>query len=481
MTIIQAVERLPYEKDSYAPFRYELEVIERLENLLGGPLPDDFRWYLANVGWRKIEYRKGSLLVPFGEYLQVLAFEAAENQVFAVSGYNDFVRGREGTRLPGEPREYFPFGQIKGGNPHVSLRLLVRLSDEGRGSIWAAHTVAHCDKDEVPEPLRLADDLAGFLSHLDPDRELAPIAERSNNALFNRLLENQLTSQGIEPTTAADPESLLAAFFKTPQTFVFDGARNVEYQYRFYGHGIANAAIFSQKAGWFSRPGDNRSGLFPAPLQRSEIVFGAPRVFDFPLVGSEGKNGFRLLTAESRVGDGFQLTEHFLAHEDEGRWTLVRRHDATIDDVRIKGVGTFTFDATYKWKLKKKVTPAWSELPAELRVEGEEDALNSMRIAFIKEVMARREFKQVFEARGFQIYTGRMYPEFEAMTNDEKEEWADCYPRLARSDEIWQLLGKKLTVTVLSDADFHIHTDAKWDPEHGLTVEVKAWQIAQAI
>lgn len=44
---------------------------------------------------------------------------------------------------------------------------------------------------------------------------------------------------------------------------------------------------------------------------------------------------------------------------------------------------------------------------------------------------------------------------------------------------MWKLLGKKRILYVESDNKFHLEADACWDPEHGLTVEVKDWRIAR--
>ena len=128
-------------------------------------------------------------------------------------------------------------------------------------------------------------------------------------------------------------------------------------------------------------------------------------------------------------------------------------------------------------KLKKKAIPAWSELPAEVYIEGEEDALTPERISFARAVMMREDFKPVLEAYIFDIYTKYAYPDFEAMNNDEKEEYAADYPRLDTPQQVWQTLGKKSSLHIESDTAFSFHTPCTWDPEHGLTVRVRDWKI----
>jgi hypothetical protein len=63
------------------------------------------------------------------------------------------------------------------------------------------------------------------------------------------------------------------------------------------------------------------------------------------------------------------------------------------------------------------------------------------------------------------------------MPDDEKAEWADCDPEVSAPSEMWKLRGKKRILYVESDDKFHLEADACWDPEHGLTVEVKDWRI----
>lgn len=476
-TVEAVVAALPYEKDPYPPFQYTFDTVEALERLIGAPFPDDFRWYLENIGWRKLDYDHQTILVPRGEYIHALAFEAVENEVFAIGRYNDFIAGREGAFLQGDRKRYFPFARINGGNPQVSLWLLINLNGEDCGAIWAVRSIGHFDKEAPSQPLRIADDLAALLAQIGPEKKLGRVAEKNNEALFARLLADYIAAPRYQPTRAAEPDALIRAVFERPGEIVFDGARNVEYQHRAYGQRMESFEAFAAKAEWYSKEAAGERSLFPGPLRRREIKIGAPRVFDDVYAFNDGKHGFRLVAVDCLVGDGFRLREHYLLHSDQRQWTLLRRHDATIDDVRMKGVGTLAFDATYKWKLKKKVTPAWSELPIELHVDGEEDALTAERIAFIKDVIARAEFKPEFEAHVFELYSGRMYPEFEAMSDDEKAEWQDCYPKLAQPREIWRLLGKKGAIYIRSDREFEIYTDASWDLEHGLTARVADWRI----
>lgn len=444
---------------------------------MGRPLPEDVRWYLANVGWRKIDYGQRTILVRRGDYLHDMEFEAAEHHAFALSGYEKFAAGHEGDLLPHDAKLYFPFGQISGGNPVFSLRLLVSLNDENRGSIWAVRPIGYYGDQNPSEPTRIADDMAAFLRQIGPDKTLAPVAKRNNEELFQRLLANYAASGSAKPTTAAAAETLIASFFERPEEIVFDGARNVEYQYRSHGHRYESAEKFAAAADWYATKLAENPMWLPAPLQRRDIRIGAPRVFDRTYEFNQRKHGYHLVTVESTVGDGARLKEEYLLHHDKAGWTMLRRYETVIDDVRVKGLGAFSFDSTHKWKLRKKVQPTWSELWAEIHVEGEEDALTPARVAFVKEVIAKAEFKPVFEAYVYKLYTERMYPEFEAMPPDEKQDWADAYPRLNAAREIWRLLGKTCAIYITSDSAFHLAADASWDPEHGLTLEVKNWRI----
>lgn len=61
--IEEAVAQLPFEKDPYFPYQYSKEEIAACEALIDQPFPEDLRWYLRNVGWRKIDYDHRSILV----------------------------------------------------------------------------------------------------------------------------------------------------------------------------------------------------------------------------------------------------------------------------------------------------------------------------------------------------------------------------------------------------------------------------------
>src|SRR5690606_17890709 len=134
--------------------------------------------YLANIGWRKIDYDHQTILVKVGDYLHDLQFEAVENEVFAVSNYKGFAEGNEGHLLPHDAKLYFPFGQMKGGNPQVLFRLLISLNDENRGSIWTVRMIGRSGDQSPSQPIRIADDMAVFLEQIGPDKTLRPVAEK---------------------------------------------------------------------------------------------------------------------------------------------------------------------------------------------------------------------------------------------------------------------------------------------------------------
>lgn len=477
MRIRSVTAAIPYEKDPYSPFQYSKAITDELELKLGKSFPDDFLWYLANIGWRKIDYDYQTILVRVGEYLHDVQFEAVENEVFSVRNYKDFTEGNEGHLLPHDAKLYFPFGQMKGGNPQVSFRLLISLNDENRGSIWALRMIRYSGDQSPSQPIRIADDMAAFLEQIGPDKKLRPVAERNNEELFERLMADYLASTDIMPTTAVDPQTLIMAFFERPSEMVFDGVRNVEYQHRVNGQRFENQTEFMEKANWFATKLPSNPYHAPPPLLRLEIKIGAAQDFDRSYVFNQNAHNYKLVPVASLVGDNHRLKEEYLLHHGTDGWTMLRRYKATIQDVRIQGVGTFTFDSTYKWQLKKKVTPAWSELPFELYVDGKEDALTASRVAFVKEVINNTAFKPVFESYVFSLYTETMYPEFEAMSDDERAEWTDCYPKISTPGDIWTLLGKKCSLYVDSDDGFTLAADACWDPEHELIVRVKQWCI----
>ncbi|GJD96044.1 SMI1/KNR4 family protein [Methylobacterium iners] len=422
MTEIEAaVAAIPYEDAYGTPERYTDDAITACEQQVGRPLPPMLRWYLTNVGWRKLAYDHRSILVPDAAYLCLLAFEGADHQVFAQHHYEEYLTRNEGGLLPHDKAAYLPFGMLTGGRGRTaSLRLLISLNDDDHGSIWAVKPFAFFGNWSPSQPLRLADDFAAFLRQIGPADRLGPVADANNEALFERLVDRYLASRTVEPTSAPTAEALMRTFFERYADMIFDGARNVEFQHRAYGHPYEDERAFAIDANRFGIELRATSAWMPGPLQRRDIRIGQPELFDRIYAYRTGEHRLRIVTIDSVVGDGHRLREEFLLHHDPdaASWTMLRRLEATIDDVRVKGVGTFTFDATEQWRLKKKIRPAWSELPATLHVAGDEGALTRARIAFVEDILRREDFKPILEAHVFDLYTRVAYPEFEAMPEE---------------------------------------------------------------
>ncbi|MBW6423769.1 hypothetical protein KX729_20115 [Rhizobium sp. XQZ8] len=480
MRIENVVAGLPYEKEPFFPFRYEEETIKACETAVGQPFPEDLRWYLANVGWREIDYDHRAILVREGDYLYLLNFEKVTNQVFAEDNYTGYVSRNEGGSLPGDPARYFPITEIKGEmNPQVSFRVLVSLNDADRGSVWLVRPIGHFGDQTPSEPIRIADDLAGFLEQVSSRRKSEPVAEKNNSALFKRLFDDYLKAPAVPPTSAGDIETLLHAFFDNRENTLFDGARNVEFNRHIQAQRFENAEKLSAVAELLAREMPTSAFHGSTAVRRGNIKIGKAAAYDAAFAADRLTPGFMTVPVKSLVGDGMKMKEEYLLFHDAGskQWTIVRRLESAIGNVKVPGVGTFAYDSTYKWHLKAKVQPAWSELKAELNVDGEEDALTAGRIEFIKEIVAKAEFRPILEDDVFRLYRDRYYPDFEAMDEDEKKDWAKDFPAIADSSEVWRLFKKKSRIHVESDRVFTVWLDAGFDPEHGLEVRVEDWTI----
>lgn len=481
--IESVVAGLRYEKDPYPPFKYDEETIAACEAATDRPFPEDLRWYLANVGWWKIEYDYRSILVRGGDYLYRLDFEAVDNQVFAERHYRDFRAGNEGGLLPDDPAGYFPISDIKGEmNPQVSFRVLVNLNDADRGSIWLVRPIGHFGDQTPSEPIRIADDLAGFLEQIGARKKHEPVAEKNNNALFKTLFADYLKAPAVLPTSAGDIETLLHTFFDNRENTIFDGARNVEFNRHIQAQRFESAEKLRAVVELLAREMPTSAFHGSTAVQRNNIRIGKAAPYDAAFAADRLTPGLITVPVESLVGDGMKMKEEYLLFQDAGSkdWSIVRRLESSIGNVKVTGVGTFAYDSTYKWHLKTKVQPVWSELKAELNVDGEEDALSAGRIGFIKEIVSKAEFRPVLEDYSFRLYRDRYYPDFEAMDADEKHDWAEDFPDIAGPREVWRLFKKKSRIHVESDRTFTLWLDAGFDPEHGLEVRVEDWKISAA-
>lgn len=479
--IEDAVAGMRYEKDPYYPYRYDPQTVNDIEAMVSRPLPEDMRWYLLNIGRLGLEYDHSSLLVQRGEALLNLRFEGVEDQVFCRSRYDHFLERNEGGRLPGEARYYYPLCEIKGEfNPSVVLRLLIDLNDGASyGSLWGVRPIGYYDDQTPSEPIHIADDLVAFLGQIGSERALRDKAEKHNEALFKRLFGDYLAAPAISPTNATDGESLLHHFFAHREETHFDGLRNVEFDHHTRGQRFETAAGLARSVETLAISLPTSPFHGSTGVHRQDIKFGTPEAYGGSFGSDRLTPGFTTQPVTSTIGDGLKFSETYLLFQDRktGAWTIVRRLDGVIANVKIKNVGTFGFDSTYKWHLKKKVTPAWAEFKAELTVDGEEAALTPQVIAFIRDIAGRAGFRSVFEEHVFRLYTDRYYPDFEAMDADEKKDWAKDFPDIAEPSEIWVLFGKKASIHVHGDNIFTLHVNAGFDPEHGLDIRVEDWRI----
>ena len=402
--IESVVAGMKYEPVPSFPYQYTNEVITAAEQLAGKKFPEDFKWYLLNVGWRKLAYDYRSILVPTGGYIYTLQFEGAEHQTFSLNRYKQYLENNNGAELPFENRFYYPFGKIEGEiNPAVSFQLLVNLNKEYYGTIWAIKSFNYNDKLPAPSPMYLADNLASFLQQINADARLRPVAAETNKALFLDMLEEQLAKPDVFTTRAASAEQLLRLFLANDQPFNVNAIRNVEFQHLDNALRVENRQKLQERIDAFSDI--THSYRLARPLKRSKTTVSAPVLLERSRFFNWGNDNYYLVDVESMVGDNNVLKESFLLYQDieKSQWSMIRRYQASIDDVKIKEIGTFSFDVTGKWMLKKMVTPAWSQLPAVFRIEGEEDALTGPLITFAKEILDKADFKPVLEAFIFRI------------------------------------------------------------------------------
>jgi hypothetical protein len=254
MSKIESVAaNIPYEKDPYGPYQYSVENIAAWEQLVGRSFPDDFKWYLLNIGSLRTDSNHRAIIIRADEYLYLLKFEAVEKQVFVQGRYEEYVAGKAGEFLPHNRALYFPFAKIEGEmNPSVTFHVFISLNEENFGSVWTGMTTWEKDP---RQPLKIADDFTSFLEQIGANKTLEPVAEANNEELFLKLKANHEAAGQTAPTSAADPKELLRRFFEptADKPFVFDGVHGVEYQRRRNGQTVKNQGEFRRKSGLFLR------------------------------------------------------------------------------------------------------------------------------------------------------------------------------------------------------------------------------------
>lgn len=211
-------------------------------------------------------------------------------------------------------------------------------------------------------------------------------------------------------------------------------------------------------------------------LARDGVQIDAPVPFEGPrLLGTQ--HGLAVIRVQSVIGTAIPFEENYLMHRTENGWSIVRRLEAKIDDLTVKGVGTFAFDQREGWHLKRKIRPAWSDVPFDVNIQGREDALTKDKIELVRQIKTDAAFRDSFEGELFAHYTEVARPGFEDLPPDERAEWEDAFPTITSPFEIWGLIDKQRSIFIDGDGTVTITVDTHFEPEHGYTRRIDAWAM----
>ena len=269
------ISKIPLEKEPSLPFQYTAEIVGDIEKIIGQPLPDDFKWYLLNIGWRKIAFGFRSFLLKPAGYIYNLKFESVVHQAFSISQLNQLQENNNSKFLPEKGKDFFPFGKMEGEiNPSVVYQLLLKLDEDNQASVWAMEALPFSAKGRQPQIIMVATGFINFLQQLISVEKATQIAVKNNDGLFLEMLNDYLKLPRLLPTVLPDYHELMDKIFSTNQPIIIDGARHVEYQYLANSSRVEDFQNFSERALVFE---NNISHTWlVGGLERKEINYSSP-------------------------------------------------------------------------------------------------------------------------------------------------------------------------------------------------------------
>lgn len=203
---------------------------------------------------------------------------------------------------------------------------------------------------------------------------------------------------------------------------------------------------------------------------------GPRHKYEFPgLIG--GEHNFHSCWIKGVLTSGVECEHQFVFFRDTKQKVLsfITVANTRYQSVKVRGLGTFEYTDGW-WNLTRKKKPTWSILPCSVSIADGPDLFDAENILFMTEFFNRDDFRTDFEQYVFQQYQTVDYPEY--LAYDEEEQSDYDYPSISSKEEVWQLLGKTLSMHAqMSEKTMTMNADYLADDEHGITITIKYGKI----
>ncbi|GEM_PF-4756731 len=186
-------------------------------------------------------------------------------------------------------------------------------------------------------------------------------------------------------------------------------------------------------------------------------------------------NFYKAIVKSTIHGLACKETFVFYKNPDTKMLSFVKRVNIEIEDLKIKGIGTFEYD--FSWSSKKNKKIKWSKIPATIYLNRYEEDFTEDYFNFIRQTINNTSFKEKLEHYIFNHYQKHDYTEYLEMDAADKEEWEDAYPLIKIPRDIWKVLGEEFDIHFIDNQTFDLQFEYGPDPEHGISLIVESGEL----
>jgi len=474
------VEDAYSENEIFDALQYENEIPNAKE-----VLPKDYLWYLGNLGDTTVRNVEYEVQIDSNTCL-VLSFSGLTYPQEACNQYRYYTcTGSYDYRLD-EPTLNFvldkKFLPISFENQGEILLMDIK---ENIGSIWQLASKDSCNEHQLEYgPIFVANSLTEFLNILQPidsfkesllAKGFKEIDEFSrvwkknvltNEELFYQCLSDYEMNTKMDFTQFTNPEEFLKVLIENPGSIKINEPRAVELFHLSFVWKAKNRGEFLDNI--------EKVRKLKSNLLKKRKNYKLKKLKQYTNTGysSIGTNhNFYRLFLESSMND-LQCKETFVFYKDSDTQllSLVKRVKIEIEDLIIKGIGTFEYD--FSWSSKNPINTNWSKIPATIYLTRYQEDFTENYYAFIRQTISDSSFKETLEQFIFDHYQKHDYLEFLAMGKADKDYFEDSYPKVSLPSNIWKVLGEEFDIHFIDDQCFDLQFEYLPDDEHGLAITV---------
>ena len=497
--IVKTLNFDDFDDDMFAELFTEEQIKKAFsyENIDTNPLktlPEDYLWYLQNYGCRTIRTMEHKVQIDKNTHYIVsfdglVAPEKAWQQYryhTCMGSYSYRLEDNESEVLD---RKFLPITNENKGE------MLVMDIKEDIGSIWQFPSKEDCRKyDLIYQPSFVATSFTEFLKLVKPSYGASAFKDKfiqkgfyeitklsgvwkdnvpTESEIFHQVLTSYETSHTPNYTEFKDEKEFLQALVNYPDKIILNWARTVELFYVSFG---GNWKIKTSK--------DLEENIEKTQKLKSHIE--NKRVnYSIQSLKKHTHTGYNVITAthsfyetivESKI-HGLTCKEKFVLYKnpDTQLFSLVKRVHIEMEDLKIKGIGTFEYD--FSWSSKRTKKMKWSKIPATIYLNRYQEDFTEGYFEFIKRTINDVSFKEKLEEAIFNRYQKIDYPEFLAMSKEDQDFFEEGYPRVKTPSEIWKLLGDEFDIHFVDNNRFDLQFEYLPDDEHGLNITVSKGKL----